>query len=65
MKQNSIQEEIKSTFQSGNAYCHLVQNLLSSSLLFKNIKCLIIRIKICRIIILPLFYGYETCGHSL
>ena len=50
MKQNSIQEEIKSTFQSGNACCHLVQNLLSSSLLSKNVK-----IKIYRTIILPLF----------
>jgi len=31
--QNSIQEEIKSRLKSGNACCHSVQNLLSSSLL--------------------------------
>jgi len=54
--QNSIQEEIKSRLKSGNA-CYLsVQNLLSSSLLSKNLK-----IKIYRIIILPVvLYGCET-----
>ena len=36
--QNSIQEEIKSRLKSGNACYHLVQNLLSSSLLSKNLK---------------------------
>ena len=41
--QNSIQEEIKSSLKSGNACCHSVQNLLSSSLLSKNIKILIYR----------------------
>ena len=46
--QNSIQEEIKSRLMSGNACYHLVQNLLSSSLLSKNLK-----IKIYRTIILP------------
>jgi hypothetical protein len=30
--QNSIQEEIKSRLKSGNACCHLVQNVLCSSL---------------------------------
>jgi len=35
--QNSIQEEIKSRLKSGNACYPLVQNLLSSSLLFKNL----------------------------
>jgi len=34
--QNSIQEKIKSRLKSGNACYHLVQNLLSSSLLSKN-----------------------------
>jgi len=54
--QNSIQEEIKSRLPSGNACYHSVQNLLSSSLLFKNMK-----IKIYRTIILPLsLYGCET-----
>ena len=36
--QNTIQEEIKSQLKSGKACYHLVQNLLSSSLLSKNIK---------------------------
>jgi len=54
--QNSIQEEIKSRFKSGNACYHSVQNLLSSSLLSKNTK-----IKIYRNIILHVvLYGCET-----
>jgi len=36
--QNSIQEEIKSRLKSGNASYHSVQNILSSSLLSKNLK---------------------------
>jgi len=36
--QNSIQEEIKSRSKSGKACYHSVQNLLSSSLLSKNLK---------------------------
>jgi hypothetical protein len=36
--QNSIHEEIKGTLKLGNACYHLVQNLLSSILLYKNIK---------------------------
>ena len=36
--QNSIQEEIKSRLKSGNVRYHLVQNILSSSLLSKNLK---------------------------
>ena len=47
--QNSIQDEIKSRLKLGNTCYYLVQNLLSSSLLFKNLK-----IKIYRTIILPL-----------
>ena len=55
--QNSIQEEIKSRLKSGNACYHSVQNLLSYSLLSKNIK-----VKIYRTIILPfVFYWCETC----
>ena len=51
--QNSIQEEIKSRLELGNACCYSVQNLLSSRLLFKNVK-----IKIYRTIILPVvLYG--------
>jgi len=54
--QNYIQEEIKSRLESGNACYHSVQNLLSSSLLSKNIK-----IKRDRTIILPVvLYGCET-----
>ena len=54
--QNSIQEEIKSRLQLGNACYYSVQNLLSSSLLFKKLK-----IKIYRTIILPVvLYGCET-----
>jgi len=35
---NFIQEEIKSTLNSGNACYHLVQKVLFSNLLSKNIK---------------------------
>ena len=59
--QNSIQEEIKSRLKSGNACYHLVQNLLSSSLLSKNSQ-----IKIYRTIILPVVvYGCETWSLTL
>ena len=54
--QNSIREEIKSRRRSENACYHSVQNLLSSRLLYKNLK-----IKIYRTIILPVgLYGCET-----
>ena len=54
--QNSIQEEIKSRLKTVNACYHSVQNLLSSSLVSKNIK-----IRIYIIIILPVvLYGCET-----
>ena len=54
--QNSIQEEIKSRPNLGNACYYSVQNLLSSMLLSKNFK-----IKIYRTIILPVvLYGCET-----
>ena len=59
--QNSIQEEIKSRLKSGNACYHSSQNILSSSLLSKNIK-----IKIYRTIILPVVvYGCETWSLTL
>ena len=59
--QNSIQEEIKSRMKSGNACYHSVQNLLSSSLLSKNIK-----IKIHRMLILSVvLYGFETWSLTL
>jgi len=41
MNQNSFHEEIKCRLQSGNTCYYLVQNLLYSSLLSKNIKVLI------------------------
>jgi hypothetical protein len=40
---NSIHEEITSRLKSGNACYHSVQNLLSSSLLSKNLKSMIHR----------------------
>ena len=59
--QNSVQEEIKSRLKSGNACCHSVQNLSSSSLLSKNIK-----IKIYRTVILPVvLHGCETWLRTL
>jgi len=45
--QNFIQEEIKSRMKSGNACYHLVQNLLSSSLLSKNLKIKIYKLQFC------------------
>jgi hypothetical protein len=59
MNRNSIQEKIKSRLRSGNACYHSMQNLLSSSLLSKNVY-----IKIYRTIILPVVvYGCEVgCG---
>jgi len=54
--QNSIQEEIKSRLKSGNACYYSVQNLLSSSLVTRNLK-----IRIYRTIIWPVvLYGCET-----
>jgi hypothetical protein len=57
---NSIQEEIKSRLKLGNACYHLVQNLLSSRLLSKNLKT-----KIYRTIILPVLFGHETWSQTL
>jgi hypothetical protein len=54
--QNLIQVEIKRRLNSGNACYRLVQNLLSSSLLSKNVK-----VRIYKTIILPVvLYGCET-----
>jgi hypothetical protein len=51
--QNLIQEEIKMRLESGNSYYHSAQKLLSSRLLFKNVK-----IRIYKTIILPVvLYG--------
>jgi hypothetical protein len=59
--QNSIKEEIKRRLKSGNAFHHSVHNLLSSSLLSKNVK-----IKIYKTIILPVvLYGCESWSLTL
>ena len=61
INQNSIQEEMKNRLKLGNACYYSVQNLLSSSLLSKNLK-----IKIYRTIILPtVLYGCETWSLTL
>jgi len=52
INQNSTREEIKSRFKARNPRYHLVQNLLSSSLLANTIK-------IHRIIMLLVLYGCE------
>jgi len=62
--QNSIPEEIKRRMRSENACYHLVQKLLSSRLLSKNLK-----IKINRTIILPVVcmsvkLGRWHCGRK-
>jgi hypothetical protein len=49
--QNSIQEEIKGRLKAGNACYHSVQNVLTSSLLSKNLK-----IKIYRNLSLPVWF---------
>ena len=53
--QNSIQEEIESRWKSGQ-----VQNILSSSLLSKNLK-----IKIYKIFLSAVMYGHETWSLTL
>ena len=60
INQNSIQEEIKSRLKAESACHHSVQNILSSSLLSKNI-----RIKIHRTIILPHVHGCDTWSLTL
>ena len=61
MNQKSIHEETKSKLKSGNACYHSVQNVLSYSLLSKNIK-----IEIYRTIILSVvLYGCQTWSLTL
>jgi hypothetical protein len=59
--QNSIPEEIKSRFISGNARYHSVLSLLSSNLLTKNVKIKIYR----TIILLIVLFGCETWSLTL
>jgi hypothetical protein len=54
--ENCIQEEIKSRLKSGNACCRLVQNVLSSSLLSRNINIKVYRTVISSVVL----YGCET-----
>jgi hypothetical protein len=59
--QNCMHEDIKSRQNLGNACYHLVQSLLSSRLLSRNVK-----VKIYRTIVLPVvLYGYETWSLTL
>jgi hypothetical protein len=59
--ENLIQEEIKRRLNSGNACYHSVQNLLSSSLLSRNVK-----IGMYKTIILPVvLYECETWSLTL
>jgi hypothetical protein len=58
---NFIQEQINSTWNSGNASYHSVQNLLPSNLLSKNVK-----IRIYKTTILPVvLYVCETWSLTL
>ena len=57
--QNSIQEENESRMKLGNACYYLVQNLLSSRLLPKNLKIKILRLRFC-----PLFCMGVKLGRS-
>jgi hypothetical protein len=59
--QNDIHDEIKSRLNSGNACYYSVKNLLSSSLISRNLK-----IKIHKTVILPVvLYGWETWSLTL
>jgi hypothetical protein len=53
---NLILEEIKRRLNSGNAFYHSVQNLLSSNLLSKDVNIKIYK----RINLLAVLYGHET-----
>ena len=61
MNQNYIQEEIKSRSKSGNACYHVVQNILSSSMLSKSMKIEIHRTRILSVVM----YGCETWSLTL
>jgi hypothetical protein len=59
--QNCLHEEIKGRLDSGNACYHLVQSLLSSRLLSRNVK-----VQMYKTIILSLVsYGCETLSVTL
>jgi ATP-dependent Clp protease adapter protein ClpS len=56
-----MHEEIKSRLNSGNAYYHSVQSVLSSRLLSRNLKVKINKTKIKPIVL----YGCETLSLTL
>jgi len=57
----SFTNKLKANSTQGNAFCHSVQDLLSSSLLLRNVK-----ITMYRIIILPVvLHGCETWSLTL
>jgi hypothetical protein len=59
--QSCMHEQIKSRLNSENACYHAVQSLLSSRLVFRNVK-----VKICKTIILPVvLYGCKTWSLTL
>jgi hypothetical protein len=59
--QNCIHEEIRGRLNSGNACYHSVQSLLSSRLLYRNVK-----VKTYKTIILPVvLYWCETWSLTL
>jgi hypothetical protein len=64
--QNAVNEEIKSRLRSENACYHSVQNLLSSSLIYKNIKIKIHRtvifLLLCKVVRLILSYFERDRG---
>jgi hypothetical protein len=59
--QNLIQEEIKMRLNSGNAWYHSVQNILSSRLLLENLKIRIYK----TIILLMVLYECEMLSLTL
>ena len=59
--QNSVHEYIKSRLQRGNSWYHSVQNLLSSSLVHKNMKIKTHKTKILPVVL----YGCETLSLTL
>jgi hypothetical protein len=59
--ENCMHKEIKSRLNLGNVYYHLVQSLMSSRLVYRNLK-----VKIYKTIILPVvLYGCETWSLTL
>jgi hypothetical protein len=59
--QNDIHDEIKSRLNSGNAFHHSVQNLLSSRFILKNLKIKIYKTENVPVVL----YGCETWSFTL